>query len=58
MENQLDPRTALQVLAKAAELYVATLDELARTFTVPNLQAAIASLDATLPKEAANEPVA
>lgn len=55
--NETNQETqALQVLAKAAELYVNGLDELARTFAVPQLQQAIAILaQAVTPKEKTDE---
>lgn len=56
MENKLDPNQALQILAKAAESYANSLDELARAFAVPNLQAAISTIAAALNKETDNDP--
>jgi hypothetical protein len=43
MENtqQTNANNAVQILAKAAEGYLNTLDELARTFVTPQVQASI-----------------
>lgn len=46
MENQT--KTALSIVAKAAELYVNSLDDLARQFAIPQIQAALQILDAAL----------
>lgn len=46
MENNITPqRAALNILAKAAELYVANLDELARGLSLPQFQQAIQILN-------------
>ena len=42
---------ALQILAKAAELYVSGLDELARAFAIPQINQAVQNL-ANLIKDA------
>lgn len=49
MTQEINPtQQALAILAKAAENYANGLDELARAFTIPQLQQAIAVIDAAL----------
>ena len=49
MTQEINPtQQALAILAKAAENYANGLDELARAFTIPQLQNAISVLEAAL----------
>ena len=47
---------SLQILAKAAENYVLTLDELARNFVAPQIQAAIQHLGQLIQAQQTAEP--